>query len=567
MDPDGIVIIKDDVQKFGTPEGLERAWDTRGRGRKEEDEATGTFKKISDEVDNETRYSKYSEKDSEFTIETDKSDLSPESYLTLLKNIPSFLRSPVAGYTFTSKLPVDSKDSIIPKTANYDPDHMWITVYTNDIGGDAYRNLLHECAHAYDADNGISDNPAWKKIISTPDEHWATEGNYNAKEEFAWSVTKFYQDPKAFHHEHAKRYNFLKSILKDTPGNIEASNSPAPEGSISRTWRDNPGGSWLAEERADDEERYQNGRRVPGTPTGGFEGHMPMEMIGKLPGLNDEHLNRQILHDFKSDPIRDSVKSEGIKEAVFINVNHRGDAFISEGNHRTALAREFGFKSIPVEVRYYGGGEDVPGPWNLKDLEAKFSTEEKKPEKASPIDTRFSDNKLISDYCNKNYSPKLFQTCTFHVSPFEDAGDFASDNQGDFDITFNKALVDEKSFEAHKKAIYDKGDEEYTVSNKYALNKGMETYRKFTIDHEVGHLKQALLERIDGDDNINNLKDQWKVICKGIVARGEIVSEYGLTNYAEEFAEMHCAYVNNITIPDEVFYYMKSVDKALEGYQ
>ena len=94
-------------------------------------------------------------------------------------------------------------------------------------------------------------------------------------------------------------------------------------------------------------------------------------MIAKLPGENNEHINKNILNDFKSEPIKESIKNEGVKEPITIFVNHLGDAYISEGNHRTALANHFGLKDVPVDVRYFAGGELVEGPWELDKFESK----------------------------------------------------------------------------------------------------------------------------------------------------------------------------------------------------
>ena len=146
---------------------------------------------------------------------------------------------------------------------------------------------------------------------------------------------------------------------------------------IDRVWHDNPGRDWLKDEIEYAKSKYvpntktKKGHVIVGSVTAGFEGRLPVSMIKNLPGENNEHLNKEILSDFKSIPIKESIKKEGVKEPITIFVNHLGDAYISEGNHRTALAADIGLKDVPVEVRYFAGGELIDGPWKLNKFEAK----------------------------------------------------------------------------------------------------------------------------------------------------------------------------------------------------
>lgn len=142
---------------------------------------------------------------------------------------------------------------------------------------------------------------------------------------------------------------------------------------LRREWDDNPGGSWLEHERQLAEQRAREGRLVSGSPTAGWSGRLPAATVSKLPGLMGEH-KLDLLRDVKASAIADSVRREGVKRPVFINVNHRGEAYINEGNHRAALAAAAGHLTVPVEFRYYAGGETVPGRWNVKSLKEKMAT-------------------------------------------------------------------------------------------------------------------------------------------------------------------------------------------------
>ena len=152
---------------------------------------------------------------------------------------------------------------------------------------------------------------------------------------------------------------------------------------------DNPGRDWLKNERQYAYDKYVKGDLIPGSATAYVEGRLPTSIISALPGLNDEQMNKNILHDYKAEPIRESVKNEGVKEPILINVNFKGQAFINEGNHRAALAKEFGLKDVPIEIRYFAGGELVPGPWTLN----KFGNV---PEKFKTLQDSIKDEEFIS---------------------------------------------------------------------------------------------------------------------------------------------------------------------------
>lgn len=158
----------------------------------------------------------------------------------------------------------------------------------------------------------------------------------------------------------------------------------APRSSVvvERIHRDNPGGDWLKGEHEYAKSKYEKtGKINAGSVTASIDGRMPTSMLAKLPGVNDEHKNPNILNDYKAKPIRDSIKNEGVKEAIMIYVGFNGEAKIAEGNHRVHLADEFGLKDVPVDIRYFAGGELVDGDFKLSKFEnetdKKYSDMEK----------------------------------------------------------------------------------------------------------------------------------------------------------------------------------------------
>ena len=88
------------------------------------------------------------------------------------------------------------------------------------------------------------------------------------------------------------------------------------------------------------------------------EGLMPTSAVAGLPGnrgeIPGEHRNRQggAWEDFKRD-----IAANGIRNPIFITVDHGQEPRINEGNHRRDAAVELGLDHVPVEVRYFGHAE------------------------------------------------------------------------------------------------------------------------------------------------------------------------------------------------------------------
>lgn len=61
-----------------------------------------------------------------------------------------------------------------------------------------------------------------------------------------------------------------------------------------------------------------------------------------------------------------SIKERGFetKHPIFINVEYDGSANINEGNRRYLVAKHLKFNNVPVEIRYYSGGELMKGEWH-----------------------------------------------------------------------------------------------------------------------------------------------------------------------------------------------------------
>lgn len=139
---------------------------------------------------------------------------------------------------------------------------------------------------------------------------------------------------------------------------------------------DIPNADWLRGKQEYAQQRGRNSFGVPymGTVTGSFSEPviLPVSMLRRLPGMRGEQKNvrqddlaaiKKIMQSTGRLP-----QHNGRDYVPFINVAWNGEAWVNEGNHRIMAAAELGWDKLPVEVRYFDGGELADGPLNPKDL-------------------------------------------------------------------------------------------------------------------------------------------------------------------------------------------------------
>ena len=147
----------------------------------------------------------------------------------------------------------------------------------------------------------------------------------------------------------------------------------AAVGSVTRPSRprflqvDNPGGEWLARKQFQADSDYDlagtglTARGLHGSTTGYARVNIPIRQLEGFPGVNGEAPRAG---QSKYDEVFESIRENGYdpKSRIMVWVNHRGEPFIYEGNNRLAAARANGVESIPVEIQWRNGAEDVDGP-------------------------------------------------------------------------------------------------------------------------------------------------------------------------------------------------------------
>lgn len=125
---------------------------------------------------------------------------------------------------------------------------------------------------------------------------------------------------------------------------------------------DIPNEKWLAGKVEDAVEGGTNSFGVPrrmGSTTGYFGKpvEVPVDLLAKLPGERGEQSN---VRKDSLDYIRKNWDKVS-KEPPYIEVDPFGKAWVSEGNHRIMVAKEKGLKTLPVDIRYFSGGQRKAG--------------------------------------------------------------------------------------------------------------------------------------------------------------------------------------------------------------
>jgi hypothetical protein len=103
-----------------------------------------------------------------------------------------------------------------------------------------------------------------------------------------------------------------------------------------------------------------------GSTTGYIRGtiRVPVDVLKDLSGMRNEQQNvrkddlaaiKKIMKGTGKLPTDD----DGDEYAPFVMVAHNGEAWVNEGNHRIMAAVQLGWKDLPVEIRYFDGGERV----------------------------------------------------------------------------------------------------------------------------------------------------------------------------------------------------------------
>jgi hypothetical protein len=134
---------------------------------------------------------------------------------------------------------------------------------------------------------------------------------------------------------------------------------------------DNPGGNWLRDHidhiKQSGENQYGGPNRF-GPVTGSFTAHVlvPVKELVYVPGImGEQNRTREDSMAYLVAQMEKTGKlpiENGKQYVPFIMVDYAGQPWINEGNHRIKAARYLKWKYLPIELRYFSGGEDMEGP-------------------------------------------------------------------------------------------------------------------------------------------------------------------------------------------------------------
>jgi hypothetical protein len=182
-------------------------------------------------------------------------------------------------------------------------------------------------------------------------------------------------------------------------------------------FRDNPGGEWEArKQRTAEQEQAEalEGGEDVGTAARMLNGsttqtirrvEIPVEKLRTLEGVNKE---QPAPGEPKYDALRESVDKNGFDREKaglpMVWVNHKGEAFLYEGNNRVAVAAEEGINSLPVEIQYRNGAENIPGPFAPDQILATpTAAPEAAPEAAPDVEPTYTPQEIYDDLTRFGY--------------------------------------------------------------------------------------------------------------------------------------------------------------------
>lgn len=143
---------------------------------------------------------------------------------------------------------------------------------------------------------------------------------------------------------------------------------------------DNPGGDWEKGKQRYAEELMKE-KKGKGPLGKGLVGDstarttkpvkLSVDSIKNARGSNEEHEYRHT-NDSKTrqleKDIGDPSNFDTQNNPIEVRVNHKGEPFIHNGNHRLEYAKRHGITHIHANIQYHAGGENADGPLHPKKL-------------------------------------------------------------------------------------------------------------------------------------------------------------------------------------------------------
>lgn len=137
---------------------------------------------------------------------------------------------------------------------------------------------------------------------------------------------------------------------------------------------DNPGGEWLAKKQEQCRNEPKNQYGAPsffGAVTAVFNRSvlLPVSLVARVHGIMGEQSRTREddlawLKKEMGENNRLPLGNSGRQYSPFIMVDYTGMPWANEGNHRIKAAKALGWEYIPIELRYFSGGEEATGAFS-----------------------------------------------------------------------------------------------------------------------------------------------------------------------------------------------------------
>lgn len=160
-------------------------------------------------------------------------------------------------------------------------------------------------------------------------------------------------------------------------------------------YQDNPGlrgnQRWVTDKQAQAEASDPQ-RALVGSITAKFQKSVPIptEMLASIPGARGEQRRKG---ESQYDALARKVTKKGWDPSnpVTIDVNHRGEPYIYEGNTRVAVARDKGIPEVLADIRWLNGGEMAEGDWTPAKVLGKIGSKPTETGQKAAISAMFPD--------------------------------------------------------------------------------------------------------------------------------------------------------------------------------
>lgn len=236
---------------------------------------------------------------------------------------------------------------------------------------------------------------------------------------------------------------------------------------------------------------------VEGTATRTAENVMlPVELLQTIPGTINESRGPG---DGQYDQLLAAVESDGFRQdrPIDVRINHRGEAFIVDGNTRVAVAAERGVSEIPANVQWMNGAENVESPLTPSVVEgSSFEGRAQESPSSEPRATASSGMgpAPLSRHA-ANFAKDVF---TWHGRGGKRMGNLLEHNAGIRDSYYSKALANAYRAEG---GIRD-------LSGRWAAENGVSRSEAAT------QIRSMLSDRFDLISRLPNLAAREKALSK-----------------------------------------------------